>query len=119
MGRVAESLPWLRKAFDLDPQGLSIAQALTRTSLDLGDDAVAEWWAQEAERISDRSYFTISAKYFLARYRDDEQLAESLSRQLADLGQVNRGGWSYFTDLEWLRSLQVQDPDLAFRVYES
>jgi TolB-like protein/Tfp pilus assembly protein PilF len=119
MGRVAESLPWRRKAFDLNPQGLNIVQELTGTSLDLGDDAAAEWWTQEAERISDRSYFTISAKYFLSRYRDDEQLAESLSRQLADLGQVNRGGWSYVTDLEWLRFLQVKDPDLAFRVYES
>jgi TolB-like protein/cytochrome c-type biogenesis protein CcmH/NrfG len=119
MGRVAESLPWRRKAFDLNPQGLNIVQELTCTSLDLGDDAAAEWWTQEAERISDRSYFTISAKYFLSRYRDDEQLAESLSRQLADLGQVNRLGWSYVTDLEWLRFLQVKDPDLAFRVYES
>lgn len=94
-----------------------IPQLLARAFLDLGDDAVAERWAQEMERIGDRSYYTIGARYFLSLYRDDEKLAASLSRQLAGMDQVNRGGWRYIPDFAWLRTLQRQDPELALRVY--
>ena len=117
MNRIAESLAWNRKALDLDPEGAIIPQEIARTFLNLGDDAVAERWVQKAERISDRSYFTISVRYFLSRYRDDERLAESLSQKLADSVQVTRVGWNYVSDLAWLRALQVQNPDLAFRLY--
>jgi TolB-like protein/DNA-binding winged helix-turn-helix (wHTH) protein len=119
MNRIAESLPLRRKSFDLDSDAVSTPNSIARAFLELGDDAVAERWIQEAERISDRSYFTTIARYFLSRYRDDEPLAELLSRQLADMVQVNRPGWSYIADFAWLRALQVYDPVLALRVYET
>ena len=119
MNRIADGLLWRRKGFDLDPGSVFYPELAARTFLDLGDDAAAERWVQVANRIDDRSVFSITAKYFLSRYQDDERLAESLSQKLADLVQVNIGGWNLIADFAWLRALQLQDPDLALRVYET
>jgi tetratricopeptide (TPR) repeat protein len=119
MNRHAESLPLRRKAFEFNPEGVVLMNQTARTYLDIGDDAAAERWVREAERISDRAYWTIGAKFFLSYYRDDEKRSQSLSRQLADLAQVNRYGWWSTADLAWLRTLQGEDPDTALRVYKS
>ena len=119
MNRYADGLLWRRKSFDLDPEGVIYPELAARAFLDLGDDAAAERWVQVANRIDDRSVLSISAKYYLSRYQDDERLAESLSQKLADLVQVNRAGWDLIADFAWLRALQLQDPDLALRVYET
>ena len=119
MNRLAESLPLRRKAFEFNPEGVLLMNQTARTYLDLGDDAAAERWVQEAERISERAYWTISAKYFLSHYRGDEKLSQSLSRQLAHLAEVNRYGWWSTADVAWLRTLQGEDPDTALGVYKT
>ncbi len=118
LNRIPESLPLRRRAFDLDPEGVSKPQDLARTYLDLGDDASAERWVQIAERINSDSYFAIGARYYLARYRDDKKQAELSGQQMANLVQLVRGDWSTIPDLAWLRELHREDPARAISIYE-
>jgi predicted Zn-dependent protease len=118
LNRHPEATSLRRKAFDLDPEGVTRPHDLARMYLNLGDDTSAETWVQIAERINSDSNFAINARYFLARYRDDKKQAELSSQQMAKLVQVVRGGWTYISDFAWLRDLHKQDPELALGIYK-
>ena len=115
MGRIADAVPWYRKAIALDPStswyGIELAQAL----LELG--AVDESRALIADIAKTSADTVVTAfVYKLARAYGDDDTADAARENLARVDRV-REGLNIVEDWQWLREIHTEDPRRALALY--
>jgi tetratricopeptide (TPR) repeat protein len=116
LGRIADAVPWFRKAMALDPStawyGIDLAQAL----LELG--AVDESRALIADIAESSAETLVQAfVYKLARAYGDDDTADAARETLAH--SVNRviDGLNIVEHWQWLRDLHAGDAERALALY--
>jgi TolB-like protein/thioredoxin-like negative regulator of GroEL len=116
LGRIADAVPWYRKAMELDPStpwyGIELAQAL----LELG--AVDESRALIAGIAESSTEIPVKAfVYKLARAYGDDDMADAARENLARSVNSVIDGLNIVEDWQWLRDLHAQDAERALALY--
>jgi tetratricopeptide (TPR) repeat protein len=85
--------------------------------IDLGADREAESWIDLADSIGGGSYALLRARFQLGRFQSKPQLMRESALGLAS-GELRQTYLEYLEVYEWLRWLQLEEPDAALGYYE-
>jgi len=89
VGNIPEAIRLYRKAIEVEPGVPTVYFMIGMAYLSLGDDVKAEFWIDRNEHIRSGAISVIQARAFLHMYRDEEEQALQLARQLQALSPGN------------------------------
>ena len=115
---LAEAIRWSLKRYQIAEKVEYRNTYALRLLLDLGADAAFEDWLNKDPAYTDIPNSKTLLEYFLARYRDDTINALRLAHTIGEHMLTMSRSFFYLEDLDWLRFLQQDDPDLALRIYK-
>jgi Tfp pilus assembly protein PilF len=116
-GQLDETVRWFREAAKHDPANPLWPTFVAIYLIQLGADREAEPWVDLADFLGPDSYQWLRARFRMDRFRQKpEAMRESA---LGLLGGAYRLTYQEYLELyEWLRWLQLAEPDLALAYYE-
>jgi tetratricopeptide (TPR) repeat protein len=116
-GQLGEAVRWFRETAKHDPGNPLWPAVVAIYLIELGADREAEPWVDLAGFLGPDSYQTLRARFRMDRFRQrPEAMRESA---LGLLGGAYRLTYQEYLELyEWLRWLQLPEPDLALAYYE-
>jgi TolB-like protein/Tfp pilus assembly protein PilF len=116
-GQLDESVRWFREAATRDPQNALWPATVASFLIQMGAGREAEPWLDLADFLGPDSYQWLRARFAMDRFRQKpEAMRESALRLLN--GAYRLTYQEYLEFYEWLRWLQLAEPDLALAYYE-
>jgi tetratricopeptide (TPR) repeat protein len=116
-GQLDETVRWFRETAKRDPENPLWTATVAAYLIQLGADREAERWVDLTELLGPDSYQWLRARFRMDRFRQKpEAMRESALRLLG--GAFRLTYQEYLELYEWLRWLQLAEPDLALAYYE-
>jgi adenylate cyclase len=116
-GRKDDAIRWFRECAKRDPENPIWPSMIGTSLIQLGADREAESWIDLAERIAGGSYGLLRARFRLGRFQSEPLAMRESALGLAS-GELRQTYLEYLDFYQWLRWLQLEEPDLALTYYE-
>jgi TolB-like protein/Tfp pilus assembly protein PilF len=116
-GQLDETVRWFRETAKRDPESPLWPAVVAIYLIQLGADREAEPWLDLADFLGPDSYQWLRARFRMDRFRQKPEAMRESALQL--LGGAYRLTYQEYLEFyEWLRWLQLEEPDLALAYYE-
>jgi TolB-like protein/Tfp pilus assembly protein PilF len=116
-GQLDETIRWFRETAKRDPENPIWPAFVAMYLIQMGADREAESWVDLAHFLGPDSYQWLRARFRLARFRQKpEAMRDSALRLLSGVYRLTYQEYLHF--YEWLRWLQLTEPDLTLAYYE-
>jgi len=116
-GRLDETVRWFRETAKRDPESPLWPAVIGIYLIELGADREAELWVDLADFLGPDSYQWLRARFRMDRFRQEPEAMRESALRLLD-GAYRLTYQEYLELYEWLRWLQLAEPDLALAYYE-
>jgi len=116
-GQLDETIRWFRETGKRDPGNPLWPAVIAIYLIQMGADREAESWLDLTDFLGPDSYQWLRARFRMDRFREKpDAMRESALRMLSGAYRLNYQ--EYLQLYEWLRWLQLSEPDLALAYYE-